>query len=66
MAMTKEEFKERWDSDEDAGGITNAEIADCYVAWGLGESPYSHFYLDYVVRQVTRAAGTAEWQDAKE
>ena len=32
--MTPEEFKARWDSDEDGGGITYADIAACAIAWG--------------------------------
>ncbi len=28
--MTKEEFKRRWESDENGGGITYEDIATCY------------------------------------
>ena len=38
MILTKEEFKEKWET-EDGGGITFEDIADCYIAWGLGSSP---------------------------
>ena len=37
--MTREEFKRRWESDDDGGGITFNDIADCYTAWGLGGTP---------------------------
>ena len=40
--MTKEEFKLRWESDDDGGGITYAEIADCTIAWGLYQRPKIH------------------------
>lgn len=33
-AMTKAEFKRRWESDPDGGGITFDDIADCAVARG--------------------------------
>jgi hypothetical protein len=37
--MTKEEFKRRWESDENGGGITYEIIATCYVKWGIGTNP---------------------------
>ena len=42
MKMTKEEFKKRWDSDDNGGGITFNDIADCAQAWGLFEVPRIH------------------------
>lgn len=38
-AMTKEWFKERWEGDENGGGITFEDIADCAVAWGIFTQP---------------------------
>lgn len=35
MKMTKAQFKKRWDSNEDGGGITFDDIARCAVEWGL-------------------------------
>lgn len=37
--ITKEEFKRRWESDDDAGGLTYRDIADCYVNWKLRPRP---------------------------
>ena len=37
--MTKQEFKTRWLSGNDGGGITWDEIADCAVEWGLCDTP---------------------------
>jgi hypothetical protein len=37
--MTPEQFKERWDSSDDGGGITMNEIADCAKEWGLFRRP---------------------------
>lgn len=39
IAMTPAEFKTRWESDEDGGGITYDEIAECAVAWGIASRP---------------------------
>jgi hypothetical protein len=40
--MTKEEFKARWDSDDNGGGITFNDIAKCAKEWGLYDKPYIH------------------------
>lgn len=37
--MTKKQFKKRWESDEDGGGITFDEIAECAQAWGIASKP---------------------------
>jgi len=37
--MTKEEFKVRWESDDNGGGITFEDIANCAEAWGLYSTP---------------------------
>lgn len=39
MIYTKEEFKFLWESNEDGGGITWGDIADCAVAWGIAKMP---------------------------
>ena len=56
MAMTKEEFKKRWDGDDNGGGITYDDIAECAVAWGICARPK---IMDiHVVRElVVKAAG---------
>lgn len=33
--MTKEEFKQRWESDMYGGRITNDDVAQCAEHWGL-------------------------------
>jgi len=37
--MTKEEFKIRWESNENGGGITYEDIANCAKEWGLYDRP---------------------------
>lgn len=54
--MTKEEFRKRWDSSEDGGGITWNDIADCAVEWGIFSKPRIH-RLDVVANAVTAIAG---------
>jgi hypothetical protein len=57
--MNRAEFKARWESDEDGGGITFDDIADCYISWGLGASPRAKS-LVYVRFAVLEAAGTVD------
>ena len=40
IVMTKKEFKELWESNDDGGGITFQDIADCAIEWGITTSPY--------------------------
>jgi hypothetical protein len=37
--MTKEEFRARWNQDDQGGGITFDDIADCAKAWGICSKP---------------------------
>lgn len=37
--MTKEEFRKRWESDEDGGGLTFDDAASCAVEWGITSQP---------------------------
>lgn len=59
MTMTKPEFKQRWESNENGGGITYEDIANCYVEWGLGTRPKTKpiFKVRY---QVLKAANTVD------
>ena len=56
MKMTKAQFKKRWDGDEDGGGITFDDIAQCAVDWGLVHNPRTK-RIDVVANMVTKAAG---------
>lgn len=59
MAMSREEFAQRWDSDEEGGGITYDDIAECAVAWGITSSPKAQS-VDDVARRVVEASGAAD------
>lgn len=62
--MTRQEFKERWESNYRGGGITNNDVADCAIAWGINRHPKSCRIQD-VVYQVLRFAGTNDAEEFK-
>jgi len=53
--MTKQEFKARWESDDD-GGITMNEVAECAKAWGVCAKPKIN-PMQQVLYKVLVAAG---------
>lgn len=60
--MTKQEFKSRWESNDNGGGITFDDIADCAVSWGINKYPRTSPI--YTVRySVLKAAGTIDAED---
>jgi len=63
-AMTKEEFKTRWESDDNGGGISFLSIADCAVAWGISRTPKTR-RMDVIRYQVLKAAGTVDAEEFK-
>lgn len=65
MAMTKEEFRRRWDSGPDGGGITDDEVADCAKAWGLYDRPRCA-QRDHVIMKVVKAAGCRDLPEEEE
>jgi hypothetical protein len=62
MKMTKQQFKDKWESDENGGGITFNDIADCAVAWGL----YSHPKTSPINEVVYNVLSFAQTGDAEE
>lgn len=60
--MTKEEFRARWDGDDNGGGISYNDIADCAVAWGLFSRPKTSHIFN-VRYQVLKAAGTVDAEE---
>ena len=60
--MTHTEFKKRWESSDNGGGITNDEVADCYTAWGLGSSPKAK-PMGRVVYAVLKAANVVDAEE---
>lgn len=37
--MTRDEFKTRWESNDNGGGITFNDIANAAIAWGIASKP---------------------------
>ncbi len=54
--MTIEEFKKRWESDDEGGGITFDDIAECAKAWGISATPRTE-RLDVIREKVLAKAG---------
>ena len=62
--MTKQEFKKRWESDDEGGGITFEEIADCAKKWELYATPKIK-PIDEVRYKVLREASVNDFEDYK-
>jgi len=60
--MTKDEFKQCWESDDDGGGLTFDDVADCAKEWGLFKTPRTA-RIDVVRYRVLVAAGVADAED---
>lgn len=60
--MTKEEFKTRWESNDQGGGITFDDIAACAKSWGLFSTPKTcdMFKVQYAV---LKAANTKDCEE---
>ena len=63
-AMTKKEFKTRWESNDAGGGINYEDIADCAVAWGISRTPKTR-RIDVIRYQVLEAAGVVDADEYK-
>jgi len=59
MSMTREEFKLRWESDDNVGGINFEDIAICAKAWGVCASPKT-MEMSAVRYKVLKAANVAD------
>jgi hypothetical protein len=62
MKMTKQEFKDRWESNDNGGGISYNDIADCAVAWGISRAPKGRDIVA-IRYQVLVAAGTVDAEE---
>lgn len=63
-AMTKEEFKTRWESDDAGGGISYGDLADCAVAWGISRTPKIR-RMDVIRYQVLKSADVVDAEEYK-
>lgn len=53
--MNKEQFKARWESNDEGGGITLDDIANCAIEWGISNSPRTS-RIDNILYMVLKAA----------
>ena len=62
--MEKHEFKTRWESNDNGGGITWDDIAECAIKWGIARTPRI-IQIDRVRYAVLKAAGTDDAEKFK-
>ena len=62
--MTKPEFKKRWEANDNGGGITYEDIADCAKEWGLYSRP-KICPIDRVTYDVLVSAGVKDAEEYK-
>lgn len=63
--MTKEEFKKLWESDEEGGGITGEDIANCAKDWGISSRPLTQ-KMSKIIYMVLKEANTNDWKEWEE
>lgn len=66
--MTKEEFKKRWESDDNGGGISFDDIANCAIKWGISSTPKIRPILEirYKVLLAANTNDAEEFNPAKD
>lgn len=62
--MTKEEFKKRWESDDNGGGITFEEVAECAINWKISSRPRINS-MDLLLYRVLKYVGVSDYEDYK-
>jgi hypothetical protein len=62
--MTPQEFKRRWESSENGGGITFDDVAECAIAWSICAKPRI-LPMDSLRYKVLKAAGTDDAENFK-
>lgn len=60
--MTRQEFKDRWESNSKGGGITFDDIAACAKSWGLSASPKTS-PIETIRYIVLKSAGTNDCEE---
>jgi len=62
--MTKKQFKKRWESNNEGGGITYEDVADCAKKWGISSSPMT-CGMPHIRYEVLKAARVKNYEDFK-
>lgn len=60
--MTKQEFKTRWESNADGGGIVMDDVVDCAQEWGVCSRPRTR-QMSKVLYTVLLAAGVSDAEE---
>ena len=60
--LTKDSFKRLWESDDNGGGITMENVADCAIEWRITSRPRC-MEMGRVLYLVLRAAETEDAED---
>jgi len=60
--MSKEEFKIKWESNDNGGGITNDDMADLAIEWGLNSRPRT-CRIEQVIYSVLKHAETVDAEE---
>jgi hypothetical protein len=60
--MTKTEFKKLWESNDNGGGVTYDDIAECAKAWGIASHPKT-MQINNVLYRVLKTAETNDAED---
>lgn len=63
--MTKDEFKTRWESNDEGGSITFGDIAECAKEWGISTAPKTK-PIEQITYEVFKAAGTNDAEEFNE
>ena len=62
--MNKTEFKTRWESNDNGGGITFDDIAECAVKWGISSRPRTS-HIGTIRYLVLKEANTNDAEEFK-
>ena len=60
--MTQAEFKRRWESDENGGGLTFEDVAECAKEWGISSRPRIR-PMGLIRYQVIKAANVSDAEE---
>jgi len=60
--MNKEEFKKKWESNDNGGGITYDDVAEYAIQWGISDRPRT-CNMSIVRYRVLKEANVSDFED---
>ena len=62
--MTREQFKKRWESNDNGGGLTFDDVAECAKEWGIAPRPRTMLIatVTYRVLKAAKVTGAEEFK----